>query len=213
MPVKILQLHSSFLDSAKALPQEVANRIWRSLYTFSRDPRHPGLHFEKLKGAADDLHSLRVGENYRIIVQQAGPVPTLLYVGPHDKAYAYAERTTASSAPLVAEEKPHPYVQAEGQVYQLEEKSVELLLGTVKYLPLAKYLLTCPKNQRTVELKFREIEQIIGSPLPPAARRHAAWWANEEGETRHVQANAWMAIGWRVHADRSISKATFERVE
>jgi hypothetical protein len=211
MAAGILRLHTSFLDAAHDLPQDIAKRAWKALYTFSRDPRYPGLHLEKLKGAAN-LHSIRVSDNYRIIVQQDGPSPTFVYVGPHDKAYGYAERAMPQMAEEGVAEIPVRFqgVRVE-EVFQLPEKSVELLLGTVKYLPLAKFLMTRPKSERTVELKFKEIEQIIGEPLPPSARRYAAWWSNEKSETRHVQAHAWMAVGWIVHADRSISKATFDR--
>jgi hypothetical protein len=27
-------------------------------------------------------------------------------------------------------------------------------------------------------MSFREIEQVLGFPLPPAARRHRPWWSN-----------------------------------
>src|SRR5437773_5487880 len=214
MSNKSLQINLSFFDAAYALPQDVARKVWKTLQMRSRDTRHPGLHFEKLKGSVANLHSLRVDDKYRIILQQTGVIPTFMYVGPHDKAYGYAERTTVPIPGAMVAEVPGRYnpIPAE-EVYDLPEKSIELLLGTVKYLPLAKFLITRPKSQRTVELKFKEIEQIIGASLPPSARKHAAWWANEEGETTHVQAHAWIAVGWRVHADRTISRATFERTK
>jgi hypothetical protein len=40
-------------------------------------------------------------------------------------------------------------------------------------------------------LSLAEIEQIIGQPLPPSARRHRAWWANERSGS-HVHARSWL---------------------
>jgi len=38
------------------------------------------------------------------------------------------------------------------------------------------------------------IEELLGGPLPDAARRHRPWWAND---LSHVQATAWLAGGWK----------------
>lgn len=50
----------------------------------------------------------------------------------------------------------------------------------------------------SVELRFTKLEQIIKAPLPKSARIHRAWWANERTAGRHVQASAWLLIGWKV---------------
>jgi len=50
-----------------------------------------------------------------------------------------------------------------------------------------------------VTLTFVEIEQLIGSSLPPSAREHRAWWANEtRSDGSHVQCRAWIEAGWFV---------------
>jgi hypothetical protein len=43
---------------------------------------------------------------------------------------------------------------------------------------------------------FAEIEKVLGFPLPPSARTHRPWWANEF-KGRHVQSRAWLDNGWR----------------
>ena len=54
----------------------------------------------------------------------------------------------------------------------------------------------------SVTRSFARIEEIIGIPLPPSARTHAAWWANENPDvTRHVHSRAWMLAGLRAHAN------------
>ena len=45
-----------------------------------------------------------------------------------------------------------------------------------QYLLLYKYLENRYAN--TVVLTFAEIERVIGTKLPPSARRHRAWWSN-----------------------------------
>lgn len=63
-----------------------------------------------------------------------------------------------------------------------------------KYAPLGDYL---KKQTGTrVTLSFKDVEGIIGEPLPPSARAHPAWWANDTNG-RHVHANEWLNAGWK----------------
>lgn len=63
-----------------------------------------------------------------------------------------------------------------------------------KYLKLHDHLLGLQaKEWRT---SFREMESIIGFPLPKSARRYSAWWANEKGAGGHTQSLAWTSAGW-----------------
>ena len=41
---------------------------------------------------------------------------------------------------------------------------------------------------------FSEIESVVGFKLPPAARRHRAWWENDIG---HPHGRAWLTAGWK----------------
>lgn len=236
-----------FLASAYELPKDIARKVWKSLHFFLRDPRHPSLNVEKLSGKAAGLHSVRVDDHYRIVLRRGEAATALLFVGPHDSAYRFAqhahepppkqaqapaaprppmpssmpvpsdkpglvgrdtksERETqvgeAPSADVPPEQAPPAQIPpVEAQPLPVSADAVkDLLLRTSKYLPLAHYLLTRTSNTRSLELAFVKIEEIIRSPLPPAARRHRPWWANERGPTRHVQATAWLSVGWKVHA-------------
>ena len=65
------------------------------------------------------------------------------------------------------------------------------------YDPLREYL--GRQQGDSCELTFDEIEEVIGARLPDVALYTREWWANEpHPEAKHVQANAWMGIGWRV---------------
>jgi len=45
-------------------------------------------------------------------------------------------------------------------------------------------------------VSFSEIEDILGFRLPPSARCHQAWWANE-ARTQSPQKLAWVRSGWK----------------
>ena len=54
------------------------------------------------------------------------------------------------------------------------------VLTDAHYAPLRKYLGT--RFADTVVLKFGEIEDLLGIPLPEMARVQAGWWAAVAGE-------------------------------
>jgi len=62
-----------------------------------------------------------------------------------------------------------------------------------KYDALGEYLESQPATMSLVTLEFRQIERILGLPLPPSARRHRPWWANDVSHT-HA---AWLKAGWQ----------------
>ncbi|MBA3812789.1 MAG: hypothetical protein H0X27_14305 [Caulobacteraceae bacterium] len=49
-----------------------------------------------------------------------------------------------------------------------------------KYEPLGEFL----RSRATIEvpMRFDEVEAVIGTPLPPAAGRHPAWWSNNPSD-------------------------------
>lgn len=66
--------------------------------------------------------------------------------------------------------------------------------STGKYAALTRYL--SENGQRTVELSFRQIEEILAFPLPLSARKHNAWWHEEK--TPRAQKLAWSEAGYSV---------------
>ena len=63
----------------------------------------------------------------------------------------------------------------------------------LKYAPLAAHLKELERN--LVAMTFKEVEAVIGAPLPRSAYDESLpWWSNDK---THVQASSWMNAGWR----------------
>jgi CBS domain-containing protein len=81
-----------------------------------------------------------------------------------------------------------------------------------RYTPLAVYLQTLPLDRDKEEISFEDIELLIGGRLPPYARQHRSWWANDS--TRHVQSIQWLSAGWRVSSvNMSGEHVVFSRIK
>ena len=74
-----------------------------------------------------------------------------------------------------------------------------------KYLPLNRYLESAEPQQMSVSLTFAEMEQILGSPLPPSAWL-AHYWT---GST--VARYNWERSGYAAKLDRLGRLVTFTR--
>jgi hypothetical protein len=69
-----------------------------------------------------------------------------------------------------------------------------------KYAPLRAHL-EAREDDNAISLTFRHIEDLLGTRLPPSARRYQHWWSNDRSGN-HTQANAWLDAGRRVaHLD------------
>jgi plasmid maintenance system killer protein len=205
-------LHDSFLVAAYDLPKDVTRKLLKALTLFHRNPRHPSLNFENLHGRSDSLKSIRVDDNYRIILREGNVAPELLYVGPHDRAYRFADNFGGAAAqPPPDKFLWHAYAPKALRNLpprQSEWSHVQGLLRTRKYLPIARFLLIQSGNN--VELTFSQFESLLEVPLPRSAKVHRAWWANDFAG--HVQASAWLAVGWKVSSvDLAGQRVAFQR--
>ena len=81
-----------FSDSAAALPKQIRSKIQPTIKQLMDNPDLPGLHVEKI--GDDGLFSARVDDTYRIIfaILDSGKILSLLFVGPHEEAYQFANR-------------------------------------------------------------------------------------------------------------------------
>ena len=90
-------------------------------------------------------------------------------------------------------------------------KIVQDRAATGKYRKLYSYLYSLAGQQWTTS--FSEVEAIVGFRLPPSARKHRAWWANERGGTSHTHSLAWSAAGWEaVEVDMKAQSLLFRRI-
>ena len=48
---------------------------------------------------------------------------------------------------------------------------------------------------KEIPITFEEIETVIGSRLPPSARKFHPWWSNNPSDS--VIAHAWLAAGYK----------------
>ena len=65
-----------------------------------------------------------------------------------------------------------------------------------KYDPLLRHLVAADASA-PIEMTFDDIERLVG-PLPASASKYSAWWNNEQLDTTHVQARAWLNAGREV---------------
>lgn len=78
-----------------------------------------------------------------------------------------------------------------------------------KYDRLHTYL--ADSSDVVLSLSFGEIERILGESLPASARKHQAWWANEESGT-HGHARSWLDARYRTqHLDLNGQTVEFVR--
>lgn len=80
-----------------------------------------------------------------------------------------------------------------------------------KYSAIANHLDEQPG--RNCEMRFSEIEDVLGGPLPASARRWTAWWRGTPSNSpTHSQARfGWHAAGWVVgELDINGERVTFQ---
>lgn len=66
-----------------------------------------------------------------------------------------------------------------------------------KYDPLYRWLVAkAASGVTSILTTFDQIEAVLGFKLPDSARTSTPWWANEKGNTRHVQCKSWIAAGF-----------------
>ena len=81
-----------------------------------------------------------------------------------------------------------------------------------RYAALADLLQSLPGRIDTIPLTFDQIEEVIKTDLPPSARNHRAWWANDS--VGHSHSQLWLDAGWRTtYINLSEGKITFSRIQ
>lgn len=66
-----------------------------------------------------------------------------------------------------------------------------------KYSPLQEFLINLPSSKNSINLSFREVEEILEFRLPQSAHKYNAWWANDKTSTsRHSE--SWLSAKFEV---------------
>ena len=77
-----------------------------------------------------------------------------------------------------------------------------------RYDPLKEWLSKQTQDPVGMRVNFRDIETLLGGPLPAAARKHQSWWSSNPNE---AQSLAWLEAGWRVsQVDLAKREVTFQ---
>lgn len=85
-----LVFSKSLLDSINRLAPTIQSRVNQQLLKLMANPDLRGFNLEKLQVKDNSFHSIRVDDNYRIILSVQGPIMLLLWVDKHDDAYTWA---------------------------------------------------------------------------------------------------------------------------
>jgi len=202
-------LHDSFLESAYLLPKDGIRKVLKALNLFRHDRRHSSLNFESLHRASNSLKSIAVNNNCSIILREGKNAIELLYVGTYERANRFGKNFAGVRVQPTKQKRnafslmsPRNPPQT-----QLRWTYVQGLLRARQYLPVARLLLSQIDN--SVEFTFSQFESLLEGPLPRSAGLYRSWWTNFAG---HVQASAWLAVGWKVSAvDFSHKKVAFTR--
>jgi hypothetical protein len=64
-----------------------------------------------------------------------------------------------------------------------------------RYEKLWRFLDNASPAQNRILVSFKQVSVIIDGDLPPSAKKHRPWWANDKS---HVQAKAWLRAGFSV---------------
>jgi CBS domain-containing protein len=151
------------------------------------------VNWEKLRGALEPKELfLQLMEQVRLIRNQLAHFRGETDPVQHD-ALVQA-RAWLDSRPDV-----HPTRRTE--VRRVEPAEVMIPGGSAdgKYEGLGRWLAARREDgDDRLRLGFSDIESVLGQPLPPSAREHRSWWANDSGT--HRQSRAWLGAGWQVQS-------------
>ncbi len=91
----------TFLKSASALDGSDRARAFDFMTRFHEAPEAQGRNFETIQSArGSNLFSARINQGLRAVIHREGDRYTLLYAGPHDDAYDWAERRGVGHHPV-----------------------------------------------------------------------------------------------------------------
>lgn len=76
------QITEDFLACFRQLPDAVKEQIRKSYQLWRANPRHPGLHFKRIRGQTQ-IYSVRVGIDWRAVGLLKDDTMTWFWIGSH----------------------------------------------------------------------------------------------------------------------------------
>ncbi len=114
----MITIFDTFTDAIDKLPRDIKARVLDTFKKYEKKPSLSGLNLEKIKARDQDVYSIRVNDDYRIICKVYNQSWLFaLYVGKHDDAYDWANTHTATIdavGVLSVNKAPKPIVSKEG---------------------------------------------------------------------------------------------------
>lgn len=104
-------ISQDFLSSYTALPKKIQGKVSDFLDKFRKNPKSPGINYEKIRDAFDPgICSVRIDNTYRGIVVRQPDSSTyiLLWVDHHDEAYEWARRKRCAVNPTTVQYSSSP---------------------------------------------------------------------------------------------------------
>lgn len=167
-----LLLHPDQNDFFQAVFSYTQNQI-RKLFQGVRETRNALAHFREINSAQRD--QLRYCKD--MLEKITGALP--------EKENTVVGADTKETEPAVSQEDALQIVPMDEEVSPTESKYASLIDKLQKTNP----------DHDQVKLTFDEINDVLNGGLPPSARIHRAWWANDS--IGHVQSQLWLAAGWK----------------
>ncbi len=167
-----LLLHPDQNDFFQSVFPYSQNQI-RKLFQGVHKTRNALAHFREINSSQRD--QLRYCKD--ILEKITGALP--------EKDNAIAGADTQETKPAVSQER----------LLQIVPMDEETSPTESKYAPLIEKLQAINSDQDQVKLTFDDVDDVLNGGLPPSARIHRAWWANDS--IGHVQSQLWLAAGWK----------------
>ena len=182
-----LDISIDFLTAFGKLPSRQQKGIRSLIDTFNRDPKAPGLNYERIRNARNPrMRSLRINKGYRAIAFDTGQDGRhlLLWAANHDDAYAWAMRTECAVNPetgalqvYVPQTAPKREFRASGSPTAAPGSPAGSTDHAAAATPVA-----CPSASASATASFAPLKdrELVRLGVPPAML----------GEVRTVQSDA-----------------------
>lgn len=95
---------TEFLVKANSAPKDLKAKIIKVLSLLAVDPKHPSLHFKRVRGAETGIFECRIDQKYRMIVSKHKGLLRCLYLDNHDAAIRKARSMGVEGLGVIVEE-------------------------------------------------------------------------------------------------------------